>query len=97
MKKLVIPLDFALNDLKAFLVERGAKLGRELVLLNYNLTNRELVISGMAGAIYELQFSSNLKKWYALANITMKNNATVYLDNTPQNSSKRFYRLKLLD
>ena len=91
------PLDFALNDLKAFLVERGAKLGRELVLLNYNLTNRELVISGMAGAIYELQFSSNLKKWYALANITIKNNATVYLDNTPQNSSKRFYRLKLLD
>ena len=91
------PLDFALNDLKAFLVERGAKLGRELVLLNYNLTNRELVISGMAGAIYELQYSSNLKKWDALANITMKNNATVYLDNTPQNSSKRFYRLKLLD
>ena len=89
------PLDFALNDLKAFLVEKGAKLGRELVHLNYNLTKRELVISGMAGAIYELQYSSNLKKWDALAKITMKNTAAVYLDNTPQNSSRRFYRLKL--
>ena len=91
------PLDYASNNLQAFLIKKGAKLGRELVLINYNSTKNELVISGMAGAIYELQYSSNLKKWDALTKLNMENSTKIYFDNTSQNSSKRFYRLKLSD
>ena len=91
------PLDYASNNLQAFLIKKGAKLGRELVLINYNPTKHELVISGMAGAIYELQYSSNLKKWDALTKLTMENSTKIYFDNTSHNSSKRFYRLKLSD
>ena len=91
------PLDYASNNLQAFLINKGAKLGRELVLINYNPTKNELVISGMAGAIYELQYSSNLKKWDALTKLTMENSTKIYFDNTSHNSSKRFYRLKLSD
>ena len=62
-----------------------------------SLSKNELVIIGMAGAIYELQYSSNLKKWDALTKLNMENSTKIYFDNTSQNSSKRFYRLKLSD
>jgi len=91
------PLDYASNDLQDFLIKKGTKLGRELVLINYNPTKNELAISGMAGTIYELQYSSNLKKWDAFTKLNMENSTKIYFDNTSQNSSKRFYRLKLSD
>ena len=91
------PLDFAGDEIKALLIKKGAKLGQELVHLHYNLAKFELIISGTAGATYEVQYSNNLYKWNTLSKITLENASAIFMDKTIQNSAKRFYRLKLLD
>ena len=88
------PLDYANAEVKNFLLMRGAKLGSELVSLAYNLVKRELMIYGVAGATYEIQYSADLGKWHILTSITMEDATAAYADKTLPTLAKRFYRLK---
>ena len=88
------PLDYANAEVKNFLLMRGAKLGSELVSLAYNLVKRELMIYGVAGATYEIQYSADLGKWHILTSITMEDATAAYADKTFPTLAKRFYRLK---
>ena len=87
------PLDYANEESKVVLSEHGAKLGSQLVMLEYNLPNQELVILGVVGEIYAIEYSADLRSWKKLTSVTTESARTVHKDNSSKNSAKRFYRL----
>ena len=87
------PLDYANEESKVLLSEHGAKLGSQLVMLEYNLANQELVILGVVGEIYAIEYSADLRSWKKLTSVTTESARTVHKDNSSKNSAKRFYRL----
>ena len=88
------PLDYANDESRVLLSRKGAKSGSQLVMLEYNLANRELVIHGVAGEAYAVEYSADLQNWKKAASLTMESARTVYRDNFVNNSAKRFFRLR---
>ena len=72
-------------------------MGNQLVMLEYNLANRELIINGVAGETYSIEHSINLLNWEKLTSITMDSAITVYSNNSQNNSAIQFFRLRSLD
>ena len=91
------PLDNANDESRALLLKKGAKMGNQLVMLEYDLVNRELIISGVAGKTYSIEHSINLLNWKILTSITMDSAITVYSNNSVNNSAIQFFRLRSLD
>ena len=87
-------LDYANDESRILLSKKGAKLGSELVMLQYYLAKHELIILGVSGETYEIQYSTDLKNWKKLATITTDAAKTVYKDNHPKKLAKRFFRLR---
>jgi len=87
------PLDNANDESRVLLSKEGAKLGNQLVMLEYDLANRELIIHGVAGETYAVESSTDLRNWEKVASLTTESARTVYRDNSTNNSAKRFYRL----
>jgi hypothetical protein len=52
----------------------------------------EVTVTGVAGQTYSIQFSSNLKDWPDLTNITLTNSAGSFTDPSAANNNQRFYR-----
>ena len=73
------------------------KMGNQLVMLEYDLVNRELIINGVAGETYSIEHSINLLNWKKLTSITMDSAITVYSYNSVNNSAIQFFRLRSLD
>ncbi|MDB4703064.1 ankyrin repeat domain-containing protein [bacterium] len=88
------PLDYANDESRVLLSKKGAKSGSQLVKLEYNLANRELVIHGVVGVAYAVEYSADLQNWKKAASLTMESARTVYRDNFVNNSAKRFFRLR---
>ncbi len=91
------PLDNANDESRALLLKKGAKMGNQLVMLEYDLVNRELIINGVAGKTYSIEHSINLLNWKKLTSITMGSAITVYSNNSVNNSAMQFFRLRSLD
>jgi len=91
------PLDNANDESRALLLKKGAKMGNQLVMLEYDLVNRELIINGVAGETYSIEHSINLLNWKKLTSITMDSAITVYSNNSVNNSAIQFFRLRSLD
>ena len=91
------PLDNANDESRALLLKKGAKMGNQLVMLEYDLVNRELIINGVAGETYSIEHSINLLNWKILTSITMDSAITVYSNNSVNNSAIQFFRLRSLD
>ena len=72
-------------------------MGNQLVMLEYDLVNRELIINGVAGKTYSIEHSINLLNWKILTSITMDSAITVYSNNSVNNSAIQFFRLRSLD
>lgn len=87
------PLDYANDESRVLLLKKGAKLGSQLVMLEYNLANHALIILGVTGETYAIEYSADLRSWKKLTSVTTESARTVYRDNSSENSAKRFYRL----
>jgi len=87
------PLDYANDESRVLLLKKGAKLGSQLVMLEYNLANHALIILGVTGETYAIEYSADLRSWKKLTAVTTESARTVYRDNSSENSAKRFYRL----
>ena len=86
-------LDYANDESRVLLSKKGAKLGSQLVMLEYNLPNHALIVLGVAGETYAIEYSADLRSWKKLTSVTTESARTVYRDNFSENSAKRFYRL----
>ena len=87
------PLDYANDESRVLLLKNGAKFGSQLVMLEYNLANHALIILGVTGETYAIEYSADLRSWKKLTSVTTESARTVYRDNSSENSAKRFYRL----
>ena len=88
------PLDYTNDETKNFLIKKGAKLGSLLVSLEFDLAKSQLMIRGVAGATYEIQYSADLGNWHTLESVKLKDTTFTYIDKTTPVLTKRFYRLK---
>ena len=88
------PLDYTIDEIKNFLIKKGAKLGSLLVSLEFDLAKSQLMIRGVAGTTYEIQYSADLGNWHTLESVKLKDTTFTYIDKAPPVLSKRFYRLK---
>ena len=88
------PLDYTIDEIKNFLIKKGAKLGSLLVSLEFDLAKSQLMIRGVAGTTYEIQYSTDLGNWHTLESVKLKDTTFTYIDKAPPVLSKRFYRLK---
>jgi len=52
----------------------------------------EVILTGVAGQTYSIQFSSNLKDWFDLTDVTLTNRAGSFTDPSAPNNKQRFYR-----
>ena len=87
------PLDYANDESRVLLSKKGAKLGSQLVMLEYNLAIHALIILGVAGETYAIEYSADLRSWKKLTSVTTESARTVYRDHSSEISAKRFYRL----
>jgi len=53
------PLDYVNDEARVLLSKKGAKLGSQFVMLEYNLDKHELIVLGAAGETYQIQYSTN--------------------------------------
>jgi ankyrin repeat protein len=88
------PLDYANDESRVLLLKKGAKLGSLLVSLEFDLAKSQLMIRGVAGATYEIQYSADLGNWHTLESVKLKDTTFTYIDKTTPVLTKRFYRLK---
>jgi hypothetical protein len=56
--------------------------------------SRQLVFSGDAGFTYQIEISTDLVAWTALASVYSENGSVEYFDGTAPESPVRFYRLR---